>query len=54
VTGSSGCWEARLTDLAVQHPQPYQAHLGWAIDINGPDDLGIQLHTRENVSDEGM
>jgi glyoxylase I family protein len=46
-------WAARLTGLAVQHSEPYQAHLGWAMDMTGPDHLGIQLHTREDVSDEG-
>jgi hypothetical protein len=44
-------WEARLTDLGVQHSEPYQAHLGWAIDMTGPDGLCIQLHTSEDVSD---
>jgi glyoxylase I family protein len=44
-------WEARLTDLKLQHSQPYQAHLGWAMDITSPDGLCIQLHTSEDVSD---
>jgi catechol 2,3-dioxygenase-like lactoylglutathione lyase family enzyme len=43
-------WEKRLTELGIEHSDVRQAHLGWAIDTVGPDGLGLQLHTREEVS----
>jgi glyoxylase I family protein len=43
-------WDERLTALGVDHSAPRQAHLGWAIDIAGPDGLLIQLHTYERLS----
>jgi len=46
-------WDSRLTDLGVEHGQPREAHLGWALDVIGPDGLRIQLHTREDLTSEG-
>jgi len=46
-------WEARLTQLGIEHSRPHQAHLGHALEVIGPDGLGIQLHTREDVSGDG-
>jgi glyoxylase I family protein len=43
-------WDERLTALGVEHSAPRPAHLGWAVDIEGPDSLLIQLHTRERLS----
>jgi len=46
-------WERRLAELGLEHSQPYQAHLGWALHVTGPDGLGIQLHTHGDISDDG-
>jgi catechol 2,3-dioxygenase-like lactoylglutathione lyase family enzyme len=46
-------WQLRLTELGVEHSGPRNAHLGWALDIAGPDGLRVQLHTREELSAEG-
>jgi catechol 2,3-dioxygenase-like lactoylglutathione lyase family enzyme len=43
-------WQRRLTDLGVEHSGPRDAHLGWAVDIAGPDGLRIELHTHEELS----
>jgi glyoxylase I family protein len=43
-------WADRLTALGVEHSAPRQAHLGWAVDIAGPDGVRIQLHTLERLS----
>jgi glyoxylase I family protein len=43
-------WDQRLTGLGVEHSAPRQVHLGWAVDIAGPDGLLIQLHTLERLS----
>jgi catechol 2,3-dioxygenase-like lactoylglutathione lyase family enzyme len=43
-------WHQRLTELGVEHSGPRDAHLGWALDIAGPDGLRIELHTREELS----
>jgi glyoxylase I family protein len=45
-------WDEWLTTLGVDHSGPRQVHLGWAVDIAGPDGLLIQLHTRERLSAE--
>jgi len=46
-------WDSRLAELGVEHSPPRPAHLGLALDVTGPDGLGIQLHTREDVSGDG-
>ena len=46
-------WQDRLVELGVEHTSPRPAHLGVALDVTGPDGLGIQLHTREQVSGDG-
>jgi catechol 2,3-dioxygenase-like lactoylglutathione lyase family enzyme len=46
-------WETRLAELRVEHSEPRPVHLGLALDVVGPDGLGIQLHTREEVTGEG-
>jgi len=46
-------WRARLDELGVEHTPQRLAHLGVALDVIGPDGLGIQLHTREEVSGDG-
>jgi catechol-2,3-dioxygenase len=46
-------WQLRLTELAIEHSGPRDAHLGWALDMTGPDGLRIQLHTREELSADG-
>jgi glyoxylase I family protein len=46
-------WQHRLTELGVEHTPPRPAHLGVALDVTGPDGLGIQLHTREEISGDG-
>ena len=46
-------WQDRLAELGVEHTPPRPAHLGLALDVIGPDGLGIQLHTREEVSGDG-
>ena len=43
-------WDDWLTALGVEHSAPRQVHLGWAVDIEGPDGLLIQLHTHERLS----
>jgi glyoxylase I family protein len=43
-------WDERLTALGVDHSPPRQVHLGWALDLTGPDGMLIQLHTREPLS----
>jgi catechol 2,3-dioxygenase-like lactoylglutathione lyase family enzyme len=43
-------WHQRLTELGIEHTGPREAHLGWALDITGPDGLRIQMHTREELS----
>ncbi len=43
-------WDIWLTALGVDHSAPRQVHLGWAVDIDGPDGLLIQLHTHERLS----
>jgi catechol 2,3-dioxygenase-like lactoylglutathione lyase family enzyme len=43
-------WDEWLTTLGVDHSAACQVHLGWALDIAGPDGLLIQLHTRERLS----
>jgi glyoxylase I family protein len=43
-------WDEWLTTLGVGHSRPRQVHLGWAVDIDGPDGLLIQLHTQERLS----
>jgi glyoxylase I family protein len=43
-------WDERLTALGVEHSAPRQVHLGWAVDVAGPDGLLIQLHTQERIS----
>jgi catechol 2,3-dioxygenase-like lactoylglutathione lyase family enzyme len=43
-------WDERLTTLGVEHSAPHEVHLGWAVDVAGPDGLLIQLHTRERLS----
>lgn len=43
-------WDERLTALGVNHSVPHQVHLGWAVDIEGPDGLLVQLHTHERLS----
>ena len=43
-------WERKLTELGVEHSARRQAHLGLALDVTGPDGLGIQLHTYEELS----
>jgi catechol 2,3-dioxygenase-like lactoylglutathione lyase family enzyme len=45
-------WQLRLAELGVEHCVPHNAHLGWALDMTGPDGLRIQLHTREQLSAE--
>ena len=39
-------WDLRLTEPGAGHPGPRHAHLGWALDITGPDRLRIELHPR--------
>jgi glyoxylase I family protein len=46
-------WRSRLDEMGVEHTPPRLAHLGVAVDVIGPDGLGIQLHTREQVSGDG-
>jgi glyoxylase I family protein len=48
--GDLDAWDEWLTTLGVDHTPPRQVHLGWAVDINGPDGLLIQLHTHERLS----
>jgi len=43
-------WDKWLTALGVEHSAPRQVHLGWAVDIAGPDGLLVQLHTHERLS----
>ena len=43
-------WSEWLTAQGVEHSAPREVHLGWAVDIEGPDDLLIQLHTHERLS----
>ena len=43
-------WDERLTALGIEHSAPRQVHLGWAVDVAGPDGLLIQLHTHERLS----
>lgn len=43
-------WAERLTQLEVDHSDPRQAHLGWALDVIDPSGLRIQLHTYEAIS----
>jgi catechol 2,3-dioxygenase-like lactoylglutathione lyase family enzyme len=43
-------WDRHLATLGVRHSAPHQVHLGWAVDIEGPDALHIQLHTHERLS----
>jgi catechol 2,3-dioxygenase-like lactoylglutathione lyase family enzyme len=43
-------WKQRLTELGVEYSGPRDAHLGWALDIAGPDGLRIELHTHEELS----
>ena len=46
-------WQDRLAELGVEHTAARPAHLGLALDVTGPDGLGIQLHTREELSGDG-
>jgi len=46
-------WQDRLAELGVEHTPPRPAHLGLALDVTGPDGLGFQLHTREEISGDG-
>ena len=46
-------WDLRLTELGAEHSGPRDAHLGWALDIAGPDGLRIELHTHEELSADG-
>ena len=46
-------WQLRLAELGSEHSGPHDAHLGWALDMTGPDGLRIQLHTREELSADG-
>lgn len=45
-------WERWLTDHQVAHSGVRPAHLGWALDVIGPDGVRIQLHTRERLSSD--
>lgn len=47
-------WADHLTGLGVRHHGVRRAHLGWALTLVGPDEILIQLHTRERLSGEDM
>jgi hypothetical protein len=43
-------WVEHVTLLEVEHSGVHEAHLGWAVTVNGPDLIRIQLHTDEGPS----
>lgn len=45
-------WADHLSTIDVPYSAPRPAHLGWALDVIGPDGFRIQLHTREIVSSD--
>jgi catechol 2,3-dioxygenase-like lactoylglutathione lyase family enzyme len=47
-------WERWLTHRGADHSGVRPAHLGWTLDVMGPDGFPIQLHTREPVSADDL
>src|SRR5258708_15298617 len=45
-------WTRYLAALGVAHSPPRLAHLGWALDVTGPDGVRFQLHTHETLSSD--
>jgi hypothetical protein len=45
-------WVKHLRTVDVEHSAVHQAHLGWAVNVTGPDQLCIQLRTDEGPSGE--
>lgn len=43
-------WDHWLTRHQITHSTMRPAHLGWALDVSGPDGFRIQLHTRPVLS----
>lgn len=43
-------WERRMDALSVAHTPIRAAHLGWAFDVVGPDQIRFQLRTADPVS----
>ena len=43
-------WANHLSGLGIEHTEPHNAYLGWALDVIDPDGKRIQLHTREGLS----
>lgn len=40
-------WSDHLDELGIDHSEIVEGHTGWFIQITDPDDLQVQLHTRD-------
>jgi catechol 2,3-dioxygenase-like lactoylglutathione lyase family enzyme len=45
-------WGDYLSQQMVEHSAIYPAHVGFAMNVHGPDGINIQLHTLEELSAE--